>query len=312
MQEDVLRNLDMFTANEEPSPLAFLRQMDKKALTRRYQVNQIVDNSGLKYAPVIFETNPTYANLFGHIEFESEFGILATDFSKIKPGSIHRANGGYLVLHVYDIIRNFYVWDKLKRVIKNKEIIVESINKNLGFGSSENLQPEPIPVNIKVILIGEPFYYYLLYTHDEEFQKLFKIKADFDVEMERSLKHTRDYARLISSVCESEKLRHFNPEAVARVVDYGSRMADDQQKLTTLFNKLVEVIYEANCLAEYDHAEIVEGKHVKKAIEEKKYRSSMVEEKIQEYIENNTLLINVTGSKVGELNGLAVYEMGRL
>ena len=137
---------------------------------------------------------PTNSNLFGQIEFESEFGVLSTDFMKIKPGAFHRANGGYLVLHVYDILKNFYVWDKLKRVIKNKEIIVESLNKNLGLGNSESLQADKIPVNVKVILIGEPVYYYLLYTQDEEFQKLFKIKADFDVEMDRTRMHIMDYA----------------------------------------------------------------------------------------------------------------------
>jgi len=310
MHQDVLTNIDMFKAGEEESPLNLLRRMDKRALVRRYQVNQIVDNSSLKHAPVIFETNPSYSNLFGQIEFESEFGVLTTDFSKIKPGSIHKANGGYLVLHVYDIIKNFYVWDKLKRIIKNKEIVVESISKNLGLGNSETLQPQAIPVDIKIILIGEPIYYYLLYNHDEEFQKLFKIRADFDVDMKRTPQHIKDYARFISSVCVSKKLRHFSPSAVAKVVDYGSRMADDQSKLSTLFNKLVEIIYEANCWAGYDKCNMVSGEHVSKAIEEKQYRSGMVEEKMQQYIEQGTIMIDVNGAKIGELNGLAVYQMG--
>lgn len=310
MQADVLANLDVFTEEEESAPLNLLRRMDKKGTQRRYHVNLFVDNSALKHAPVVFETNPNYSNLFGQIEFESEFGVLSTDFMKIKPGAFHRANGGYLVLHVYDILRNFHVWDKLKRVIKTKEIIVESLNKNLGLGNSESLQPAKIPVNVKVVLIGEPMYYYLLYTQDEEFQKLFKIKADFDVEMDRTRMHIMDYARLISSVCEVQSLRHFEPQAVARVVDYGARMADDQGKLSTLFNKLVEIIYEANAWASYDKAEIVSGEHVQKAIAEKKYRSAMMEEKIQEHIDQNTLMINVFDSKVGELNGLAVYTLG--
>jgi len=310
MQEDVIANLDVFAGEEESSPLNFLRRMDKKGAMRRYQVNLFVDSSDLKHAPVVFETNPNYSNLFGQIEFESEFGVLSTDFMKIKPGAFHRANGGYLVLHVYDILKNFYVWDKLKRVIKNKEVIVESLNKNLGLGNSESLQADKIPVNVKVILIGEPVYYYLLYTQDEEFQKLFKIKADFDVEMDRTRMHIMDYARLISSVCEAEGLRHFDPSAVARVVDYGGRMAEDQGKLSTLFNKLVEIIYEANAWAEYERAGIVTGEHVQKAIAEKKYRSAMIEEKIQENISQDTLMINVFDHKVGELNGLAVYDMG--
>jgi len=310
MQQDVLDNLEMFTAEEENTHLNLLRHMDKKSSLRRYQVNQLVDSSDLKHAPVVFEANPTYSNLFGQVEFESEFGVLSTDFTKIKAGAIHRANGGYLVLHVYDIIKNYYVWDKLKRVIKTKEITVESLSKNLGIGNSETMQPDKIPVDVKVVLIGEPLYYYLLYAHDEEFQKLFKMKVDFDVEMDRNRRNMKDYARLISSVCEDEKLRHFDPAAVARVVDYGSRMAEDQSKLSTLFNKVVEIIYEANTWAGYDKAELVQVAHVQKAIEEKKYRSAMIEEKIQEHIARDTLMINVYDRKVGELNGLAVYVMG--
>ena len=310
MQEDLLDNLELFAKPEDPSSVNLFRHVSRRSSERRYQVNLVIDNSGLKHAPVIFETNPTYSNLFGQIEYEGEFGILATDFTKIKAGSIHQANGGYLLLHVYDIVRNFYVWDSLKRVLKNQAITVESISRMMGISNTETLQPEPIPANIKVILIGEPIYYYLLYGYDEEFQKLFKIKADFDVEMERSRKHVSDYARLISSVCESEKLTHFTPGAVARVVDYGSRMADDRNKLTTLFNRLVEIIYEANSWAMRDRSELVEEHYVIKAIEEKKYRSSMLEERSLELIRQNILLINVDSWSIGEINGLAVHEIG--
>ncbi len=310
MQQDVIKHIDYFMGEDEAAGMNFFRSLDKKNALRRYQVNHFVDCGELKHAPVVFESNPTFSNLFGQIEFESEFGVLSTDFTKIKAGAVHRANGGFLVLHIYDIAKNFYVWDKLKRVLRNKEITVESLSKNLGLGNSETLQPESIPVDLKLVLIGEPIYYYLLYAQDEEFQKLFKIKADFDVEMDRSTVHIRDYARLISSVCSSENLCHFDPGAVARVVDYGSRMAEDQRKLSTLFNKLVEIIYEANGWARYEKADIVSAVHVQKAIAEKKYRSAMIEEKIQEQIDQDSLIINVFDRKVGELNGLAVYEMG--
>ncbi len=310
LQQDLLDNLELFTKPEDPSTVNLFRHVSRRTSERRYQVNLVVDNSGLKHAPVIFETNPTYSNIFGQIEYEGEFGILATDFTKIKAGSIHQANGGYLLLHVYDIVKNYYVWDSLKRVLKNQSINVESISRMIGISNTETLQPEPIPADIKIILIGEPIYYYLLYAYDEEFQKLFKIRADFDVEMERSRKHVSDYARLISSVCESEKLIHFTPGAVARVVDYGSRMADDRNKLTTLFNRLVEIIYEANSWAMRDRSELVEEQHVIKAIEEKKYRSSMLEERSLELIRQNILLINVDDWYIGEINGLAVHEVG--
>lgn len=310
MRQDILDNLDMFKTVEDDSPMNLLRRMDKKALLRRYQVNQIVDNSSLQHAPVIFETNPSFPNLFGQIEFESEFGVLTTDFSRIKAGSIHRANGGYLVINVYDIIKNFYVWDKLKRVLKNKEIVVESMSKTFGLGNSETIQPEAIETDIKVILIGEPMYYYLLFEHDEEFQKLFKIKADFDTDMQRTPKHIKEYASFISSVCITKNLRHFSSSAVAQVVDYGSRMAGDQNKLSTLFNKLVEVVYEANCWAGYDKADLVSGDHVRRALQEKHYRSAMQEERMQEYIDQGIIMIDVDGSKLGEINGLAVYQIG--
>ncbi len=310
MHQDVLDNIDMFKTVEDDSPMNLLRRMDKRAQVRRYQVNQIVDNSALKYAPVIFETNPSFPNLFGQVEFGSEFGVLTTDFSRIKSGSIHRANGGYLVINVYDIIKNFYVWDKLKRIIKNKEIVVESMSKTFGLGNSETLQPEAIPVDIKVILIGEPEYYYQLYAYDEEFQKLFKVKADFDIDMQRTPKHVKEYARFISSVCVAKNLNHFTPAAVAQVVDYGGRMADDQSKLSTLFNKLVEIIYEANCWAGYDKSILVNREHVIKAIEEKHYRSAMLQERMQEYIDQGTIMIDVDGFKIGQLNGLAVYQVG--
>lgn len=313
VQQDLLNNLDIFTEPEDTSsPMYIFKTRDRKTFLKRYQINLLVDNSEINHAPVVVENNPSYANLFGQIEYEGEFGILATDFSKIKPGAIHRANGGYLVLHMHDVAKSFYIWDTLKRVLKNREIIVESISKTLGISNTETMQPEAIPVDIKLILIGEPFYYYYLYSMDEEFRKLFKIKADFDVEMDRSRKHVNEYARFISSVCTGENLRHFSPGAVARVIDYGSRMADDKNKMTTQFNKLVEIIYEANCWAGYAKSDMVADEHVQQAIKEKKYRSSMMEEKIQEYINKNTLIINVGGYKPGEINGLAVYEMGDL
>ncbi|HEX3012210.1 MAG TPA: ATP-binding protein, partial [Syntrophomonadaceae bacterium] len=206
MQQDILNNIEIFTENEEPSVLGVFRARDKRAFMRRYEVNLLVDNSELDHAPVITEANPTFAKLFGQIEYEGEFGVLATDFSKIKAGAIQHANGGYLILQMYDVIKNYYIWNALKRVLKTKQMVVESISKNLGFSNTETMEPESMPLSLKVILIGEPLYYYVLYNQDEEFQKLFKIKADFDVEMERTPKHVKDIARFIASVCRSKKL----------------------------------------------------------------------------------------------------------
>jgi len=310
MQQDLLNNIDLFIKREGSWPAYLFQHIDRRASLRRYQVNLIVDNSQLDHAPVIFENNPTYSNLFGQIEYESEFGILATDFSKIKAGSVHKANGGYLIFYASSILKNFYIWETLKKVLKNQEIKVENVTKVFGLSNMETLEPESIPVNLKIVLIGEPIYYYLLYEYDEDFRKLFKIKVDFDVEMDRNRVHIDEHVHFIASVCKNKNLVHFSPRAVAAVIDYSSRLVGDQRKLTTLFNKLVEIIYEADSWAKKEGASIVEDRHVKRAIEEKRYRSAMIEEKIRSHIKEHSLIINVTGEKIGELNGLAVYEMG--
>lgn len=312
VHQDMLENLELFGEQQEEGqlPVAIFRRIDRKAAFKRYKINVLVDNSALDHAPVIYETNPTYVNLFGTIEYEGEFGVLSTDFTRVRAGAIHRANGGFLILHLTDVLKNMFVWDTLKRVLKNREITIESILKNFSVSSSETLEPEPIPVDLKVILIGEPVLYYLLYRYDEEFQKLFKIRADFDIDMPRTDEHIYNYAQFVSSVCQEQGIRHFNREAVAALVDYGTWLAGDKKKLSTLFNRLSEIVHEANAWASYDQAEVVEGRHVHKAIAEKKYRSSMLEEKVLEYIQEDTLIIDVQGEKVGEINGLAVYSLG--
>ncbi|NMA63979.1 MAG: AAA family ATPase [Syntrophomonadaceae bacterium] len=312
VHQDILENLDLFGEQEETAqlPLAFFRRMDRRAAFKRYQVNLLADNSILEHAPVIYETNPTYTNLFGAIEYEGEFGVLSTDFTKVRAGAVHRANGGYLILNLLDLFKNPFTWDALKQVLKNQEVRIESVWKNYSTYSLETLEPEPIPVQIKVILIGEPHHYYLLHEWDEDFRKLFKLRADFDVEMARDQEHIEEYARFIKAVCEENGLRHFSREAAARVVDYGTRLSGHQDKLTTLFNRLSEIIHEADVWAAYDGAGVVEASHVLRAIEEKQYRAGMMEEKILALIEDGTLIIDVHGEKVGQINGLAVYVLG--
>ncbi|MEN6390978.1 MAG: ATP-binding protein [Syntrophomonas sp.] len=310
MQQDLLDNSELFVKQDENPATGFFRSFSRRNALRRYQVNLFVDNSHLQQAPVVFENNPTYSNLFGQVEYEGEFGVLATDFSKIKAGSIHKANGGYLVLNVLDVLRNYYAWDTLKRVLKTREARVESVSRMYGISNSETLQPEPIPIDIKIIMVGEALYYYLLYSMDEDFPKIFKLRADFDAQMPRTRKSMTEYARFIASVCEHHKLRHLTPEAVAQLIEYGSRMAGDQEKLSTQFNKLLELICEANNLAARKQTPLVEAEQIKQALKEKRYRESLYEEKLQEYINRDILMINTTGFKIGELNGLAVYEMG--
>lgn len=311
MEKDILSNLEIFVEHEEgQSPFVFFHRLDRKHALRRYKVNLIVDNSGLEHAPVVVETNPTYVNLFGTVEYESEFGILATDFTKIRAGSIHRANGGYLIVHFMDLIRNFMAWETMKRVLKNKEISIESMFKSLSLGGTDSLQPEPIPLNLKVIVIGEPLIYYLLRVHDDDFSELFKVKAEFDVEMDRNLENILRYASFIATICKQENLRHFSREAVARVVDYGAWLAEDQRRLTTRFGHLRDIVCEANTWAARRGSPLVEAEDVVTAIREKERRSNLMEEKVLKAIEEGLLMLQVEGKRVGEINGLAVYSIG--
>jgi len=311
VQADILSNLELFTDSEEAqTQIAFFKRLDKKSGLKKYRINLLVDNSAAQHAPVIFETNATYSNIFGSVEYEGELGILSTDFTKVKGGSIHRANGGYLVIQARDLLRFYVVYDTLKRVLKTEQAVVESVYKNYGLASNDTLEPEPIPVNIKVILIGDQEVYHALYHYDEDFQKLFKVRCDFSSDMERDRVHLRKYAHFIASICQEKQLLPFSRTAVAAVVDYGTRMADDQERLSTHFNRLTEVVYESEVLAREAKQLVVEAEHVKAAIDEKIYRASLIEERMQDYIRRGTILIDVEGEKVGQLNGLAVYNLG--
>ncbi|NLV17432.1 MAG: AAA family ATPase [Syntrophomonadaceae bacterium] len=311
MQADILEKLELFEEEDESqNPLIYFQRIERKHALRRYKVNLMVDNSELTCAPVVVETNPGFARLFGSIDYEGEFGVLSTDFTKIKGGALHRANGGYLILNFTDVIRNYMVWETLKRVLKNRELSVESIYKAMNVGGSENLEPQLIPLNVKVILVGEPFFYYWLRTHDDEFAKLFKVKAEFDTEMSREKEHILEYASYVATVCRQENLPPFSAEAVARVIDYGTWLADNQKKLSISFNKVKDIILEAAAWASYHQGELVEATDVDRAIKEKVYRSSMIEDKIMEMIEAGDLMIGVDGERIGEINGLAIYSIG--
>lgn len=311
MQRDIIENLELFVEQEETqNPFVLFKRLDRRHAMRRYKVNLVVDNSERSEAPVIVETNPTYINLFGTVEYEGEFGVLSTDFTKIRGGAIHHANGGYLILNFNDLIRNFMVWETLKRVLKNRELAIESMYKSLSLGGAETLQPEPIPIDVKIIIIGEPFVYYLLRVYDEDFGKLFKIKVEFDTEINRDTDYIRQYCSFIATMCRRENLPHFTNKAVARVIDYGTWLADDQRKLSITFNRICDIILEAATWARYNHHQLVEAEDVEQAIREKVYRSNMLETKVIEAIEDGTIMIEVTGERVGEINGLAVYSIG--
>jgi lon-related putative ATP-dependent protease len=310
VQDDILHNLGDFKGEQEQAatPLPFLRP--RQDPLKKYAVNVMVDNSGNKGAPVVIERNPTYTNLFGKIEQEATFGALNTDFTLIRPGSIHKANGGYLVLPVEELITNPLSWQSLKHALQNREIVVEDAGEKLGIFSTRSLKPEPVPLDLKVVLIGRSDVYQLLLTADEHFGELFKVKADFDTQMPRNDQNVRDYAAFVAMLCSNEKLVHFDAGGMARIVEHGSRLAEDQGKLTTHFGKLADVIREASYYASAEGSSLVTAEHVRRAIDERFYRSSLLQERIQEMILRDEIKIDVDGLTCGQVNGLSVIQLG--
>ena len=311
MHEDILENIGLFRSNpDEKKDPRLEALLGEGAAFRKYEVNVIVDNHGREGAPVIFERNPTYPNLFGRIEKEAQFGALQTDFTMIRGGSIHRANGGYLVIPVLEMLRNLYAWDGLKGAVRNGEVVIEELGERLGHITTRGLRPEPSPLEVKVVLIGNPMYYQILYNQDEDFNELFKVKADFDTRMDRSEENIRDYLAFVCTLCEKEGLRQLDSRGAAKVIEFGSRQADDQEKLSTHFRSVADLIREANFWAGRDGQDEVGAPHVQKAIEEKVYRSNLIQERIQEMIRRGSLLIDTSGQAPGQINGLAVLNVG--
>ncbi|HEY9089887.1 MAG TPA: ATP-binding protein [Anaerolineaceae bacterium] len=320
VRQDILDNLDQFRAAPETPPgngnpqlaqqMAMMVSAERGAFFRRYEVNVLVDNGAVKGAPVVTELNPTYNNLFGRVEMEAQFGALVTDFTLIRNGSLHRANGGYLVIPVEEMLRNPFSWDGLKRALKNHQISIEDPSERAGLPVTRTLQPEPIPLDIKIVLIGQPGTYAMMELYDEDFRELFKVKADFDSTMDRDEQSVRDYLGFISAFCESENIKPVDCTGMARIVEYGSRLAEDQLKLTTRFGTIADIVREASYYAALDMSQFITGAHVEKAIEEKIYRSNLAQEKLQEMTRRGILMIQVDGERVGQVNGLAVMDIG--
>ncbi|MDR7522074.1 MAG: ATP-binding protein [Armatimonadota bacterium] len=304
---DVVERHDDFKEEAQPPPLPFL---PRRPEFTRYQVNLFIDNSQARGAPVVLELNPTYYNLFGKTEFRGEFGTMVTDFTMIKPGALHRANGGYLVLQARDLLVSPFAWEGLKRALKSREVRIENIAEQYGLFATATLRPEPIPLNVKVVLIGPWLIYHLLYLFDEDFPKLFKIKADFDIDVERTADAMLDYARAIGAICRREGLLPFDRAAVARVLEHSARLAEDQHRLSMRFNEMADVIYEASAWARSEGADRVSSEHVRRAIDEKIRRSNRVEERIRTLLRDGQLLVSTDGTAVGQVNGLSVLMLG--
>lgn len=310
VREDMLGNLEQFQpeSGEERAGRAGMR--GERSPLRKYAVNVLVDNGQSTGAPVVTELNPTYPNLFGRVEKEPQFGTLVTDFTMIREGALHRANGGYLVLPAVELLRDTLAWESLKRSLRNQEVRVEEPLERLGYMATRTLRPEPTRLAVKVILIGDPTLYQVLYAYDPDFGELFKVKADFDVTMARNDENVMNYASFVCALCSEEGLLHLDQSALASLVEYGSRLAEDQKKLSTKFGAVSDVIREASFYAEQDGAQYVAAAHVKHAIDERLYRSARVQERVRELIQRGTVMIDVDGSKVGQVNGLSVVDLG--
>jgi lon-related putative ATP-dependent protease len=319
VQQDILSKVEQFksgspsgvegSAGMGEGPFAFMTSFRRSPFDK-YRINLIVDSGQVSGAPVIQETNPTYQNLVGRIEHRAEFGTLVTDFSAIKAGALHRANGGYLILDVLDLLRNPLAWDGLKRALRNGEIRIEELSQQLSLIATASLAPEPIPLDVKVVLIGDPSTYYLLYNLDDDFQELFKVKADFAADMDWTSENLEKVALFVHDRCEEGQLKHFELGAVAKVVEYAARMVEDQEKLTTRFSLVKDVIHEASYWAGHNGHELVTSEDVQKAIQEKVYRASQIEERIREQIDKGFIMVDTDGEVVGQVNGLSIIDLG--
>lgn len=316
LQKDVSENLaDFLGTNEKPENEDATTLPDgspSSPTLRRYEVNVLVDSSNLQGAPVIYESNPSYLNLVGRVEQMAEMGALTTDFTLIKPGVLHRANGGYLILDALKVLNNPYAWEGLKRALQFRQIRIESPVQMLNLTVTISLEPEPIPLDVKVVLMGDAQLYYLLAAADPEFNELFKVAADFSDEMERTPETESLYAQLLATIAHREALQPFDKSAVARVIEQSARLAQDAERLTARLQTIVDLMEEANYWAEQAKAEIVRAQHVQQAIDAQIYRSDRLNERMREEILRNTILIDTEGEHIGQINALSVIQLGNV
>jgi ATP-dependent Lon protease len=309
VEENLIGNIDLFKTQKKDEREDKNKELGDAFL--EYRVNLLVDNSEVKGAPVVMETNPNYINLFGTIESSvTRLGVWQTDFTKIKPGSFLKANGGYLVINALDALIEPGVWATLKRTLRNQIFEIQNY-LSLYLISTTRLKPQPIKSNVKVVMIGDAYVYNLLYFMDEDFKKIFKIKAEFDSEMNKDERTIRDYARFVKKICDEDGLLPMDKGGMAALIEYGTRIAGRQKKVSTRFHVLADVIRESSYWAKIDNKKVIGRENVEKAVLERFERVSLLEDKVQEMIEEGTILIDTEGKEVGQVNGLSVYDMGQ-
>jgi len=276
----------------------------------QFRVNVLVNNKNTKGAPVVFESNPTFHNLLGSVEYQEQFGVLQTDFTLVRAGALHKANGGYLVIQVNDLMKSVYTWDSLKKSLRNKEIVIEELDIEQRTRSTVSPKPMPIPLQTKVILIGSYDAYYYLLNYDEDFGRLFKVKAEFDDSLPRTQGNIRKYAGFIKRLIEEDELLEFDAGAVAKVIEHASRLADNQKRICARFIQLINLVSESNYWAKESRSKLVKTEHIQRALKERNFRTGKIEFEMYEQISEGTVLIDTKGKRVGQINGIAVYDMG--
>jgi lon-related putative ATP-dependent protease len=316
VEKDVIEHVDAFLPPpaERPAPGSDGRppRLSDGDRFRRYQVNVIVDGSAETGAPVVYEDNPTYMNLVGAVEHLAELGTLVTDFGLIRGGALHRANGGYLLLDAHKLLMHSFAWEALKRALRSREIRIETPAQMLSMVSTVTLTPQPVPLDVKVVLIADRWLYYLLSQHDFEFHELFKVAVDFEDDMRWDAETTAAYARLIATMVRREKLKPLDRGAVARAIEHSARLAEDSAKLSMHIGDLADIVRESDYWAGADGRAMIEARDVQQAIEAQRRRSDRVRERSQEMIQRGLVLIDTAGAKVGQVNGLSVLSLGSL
>ena len=311
VEKNIIANVgDFVSRKEEKGNLLGLQIPQSQPSFTKYKVNVITSNIKAKCAPVIVETNPTYHNLFGRIEKKAQFGALVTDFTYIKAGSLLRANGGYLLVDIESILSHPYVWDTLKRTLRNKKLQIEDLSEELGFVSTVGLRPEPIPLDVKVVLLGRAEIFHSLEFYDETFRKTFKVRADFDSSVKLERNSYYQYASFISKVCTEENLLHYDPSGVAAIIEHAQQSISDQLRASIQFGHLVNTLREANYIAEKNNKRLVSAIEVEAAIYERRFRSNLVEQKFRDQIDRDIIALDLSKKVVGQVNGLAVYQAG--
>ena len=315
VQKDMVDNFEYFLLEEakpktaEASPLP-MPGIPTASPLRRYQVNLLVDHSGVQGAPVVYEDNPAFQNLVGRVEYMAQMGALTTDFTLIKPGALHRANGGYLILDAHRVLLHPFAWEGLKRALRSKKIRIETPGQMLSQISTITLEPQPIPLDVKIALLGDRLLYYLLAQADPDFEELFRVAADFDDEMNRDAETQKLYAQLLGTLARRESLRPLHRDAVARLIEHSARLVSDAEKLSARMEIIMDLMQEADYWAGQSGDDVIRREHVQKTIDARIYRSSRVQERMQEAILRDFIRIQTEGAEIGQINGLSVIQLG--